>query len=78
VAVTFYILPNGQNWRVLSRGFAWDFELAAQAMDFANDMAAQYARASNTAITVRWQDDGGEFHEMRVHAVDDAAARHRG
>ena len=67
MAVTFYILPNGPAWRVLSRGFAWDFEGAGQAMDFANDMAAQYACASGDAIAVRWQDGDGEFHELRVH-----------
>ena len=72
MVVTFYILPNGPAWRVVSRGFVWDFEQAAPAMEFARDMAMQYARASGHATDVRFQDDDGSFHELQAFEATDA------
>ena len=70
--VTFYILPNGPAWRVVSRGFAWDFAQAAPAMEFARDMAKQYARASGHGTDVRFQDTDGSFHELQAFETSDA------
>ena len=63
--ITYDIHPNGDAWRVLSRGFVWDFAQGAQAMEFASDMAEQYARASGQATCVRYREPGGELHELR-------------
>jgi hypothetical protein len=65
VPVTYYIFPNGAGWRVHSRGFVWDFASGPQAVEFASDMAEQFARASGQATSVRFQDEGGGFHELR-------------
>jgi len=67
VAVTYYIFPHAGGWRVQSRGFEWDFAQGPQAVDFANDMAEQYARASGVATSVRFRDEAGEFHELRAY-----------
>lgn len=63
--VTYYIFPNGAGWRVHSRGFVWDFSSDSLAVEFASDMAEQFARASGQSTSVRVQDEGGGFHELR-------------
>ena len=63
--VTYYITPHGAGWRVLSRGFAWDFAQRAPAVDFANDMAEQFALAMGEPTHVCFRDDSGAFHELR-------------
>jgi hypothetical protein len=67
VPVTYYIFPNGAGWRVHSRGFVWDFTSGQQAVEFAGDMAEQFARASGQPTSVRFQDEGGGFHELRSY-----------
>ena len=63
--VTYLVYPHGTGWRVHSRGFVWDFAQGAQAVDFANDMAGQFARALGQATRVCFRDDTGEFHEVQ-------------
>jgi hypothetical protein len=65
VAVTYSVLAHGAGWRVHSRGFTWYFADGAQAIEFANDMAEQFARALGQPTRVRLQDDGGGFHDLR-------------
>ena len=72
MVVTFYILSNGPAWRVVSRGFVWDFDQAAPAMEFARDMAKQYARASGHGTDVRYQDPDGSFRELQAFEPNDA------
>lgn len=63
--ITYDIFPNGTAWRVHSRGFTWDFAQGPQAVEFARDMAEQFARSSGQATCVRYRDEDGEVHELR-------------
>ena len=63
--VIYSIFPHGAGWRVHSRGFTWDFAQGAQAVEFANDMAEQFARALGQTTSVHFRDEAGEFHELR-------------
>ena len=65
--VTYDIFANDAAWRVHSRGFAWDFSTGQHAVEFAHDMAEQFARASGQAASVRFQEAGGGFHELRAY-----------
>jgi hypothetical protein len=71
-AIAYYILTTLDGWRVSARGFAWDFRTQAGAVTFALTMAADYARATGQATSVRLQQPDGSFHELR--AYDGAAA----
>jgi hypothetical protein len=66
--VVYYIVPNGQIWRVQSRGFTWEFPTGQQAAEFAVEMADRYAGASGRTTCVRMQTPDGEFHELRRFA----------
>jgi hypothetical protein len=67
VPVTYHIFPSGDGWRVHSRGFVWDFATGEHAVEFANDMAEQFARATGQPASVRFQEAGGDFHELRAY-----------
>ena len=60
-------MRTNDGWRVVSRGFAWEFDNLARAFEFALDMAEQYARASGRTTSVRLQDEAnGEVREARA------------
>jgi hypothetical protein len=63
--VTFDIFPVGAGWRVQSRGFVWLFAHGVEAVEFASDMAAHYARACGQPTSVRYRDDTSDLHELR-------------
>jgi hypothetical protein len=64
VPICYDIFPSGTAWRVVSRGFSWDFAQGAQAVDFANDMAEHFARSSGQGTCVRYRDEAGDVHEL--------------
>ena len=72
VPVTYSIVQHGAGWRVYSRGFVWDFSQGAQAVDFANDMAEQFARALGLPTRVCFRDEAGEFHELHDFEIPPA------
>ena len=65
--VTYYVMRTNEGWRVVSRGFAWEFDTLTRAFEFALDMAEQYAAASGRTTNVRMQDEAnGEFRDART------------
>jgi hypothetical protein len=45
-------------------------------MEFARDMAQQYARASGFPTDLRFQDADGKFHELHAFAANPDAGAH--
>ena len=66
--VEYCVEANGTGWRVVSRGFAWQFASWRRALGFALATARAFAESTGRATAVRMLREDGGRRDLRSFA----------